>query len=122
MRYSPVIAALLFCVPCVAAASGTFDGKYVGRITNVKQASLCGKADSWGGSFTVAADKFQTDIGGGKLPLSGDVHFDGSFEASSTMSGGNDVRLAGKIEGVALHATATNSRCTWNFDMKKAGT
>jgi len=122
MRYSPVIAALLFCVPCIAVAGGAFDGKYVGRITNEKQASLCGQANSWGGSFTVAADKFQTDIGGGKLPLSGDVHPDGSFEATSMMSGGNNLHLAGKIEGAALHATATNSRCTWNFDMKKAGT
>lgn len=122
MRYSPVIAALLFCVPCVAAANGAFDGKYVGRITNVKQASLCGKADSWGGSFTVTADKFQTDIGGGKLPLAGDVQPDGSFDTTSMMSAGNNLHFAGKIEGVALHATATNSRCTWSFDMKKAGT
>jgi hypothetical protein len=122
MRYSRVIAALLFCVPCVAAASGAFDGKYVGRIINVKQAVLCGQADSWGGAFTVAADKFHTDIGGGKLPLSGDVQPDGSFEANSIMGGGVNLHLAGKIEGVALHATATNSRCTWTFEMKKAGT
>jgi hypothetical protein len=119
MRYAPVIAALLLCVPCIGSAAGAFDGRYVGRITNVKQATTCGKADSWGGSFTVAADKFNTNIGGGKFPLSGDVRPDGSFETTQNISHTDNLHFVGKIVGPTLHATATTGLCAWSFDMAK---
>jgi hypothetical protein len=119
MRYSPVIAAVLLCVPCLGNAAGAFDGRYAGRVTNVKQATVCGKADSWGGSFLVTADKFSTDVGGGKLPMSGDVHPDGSFETTQMLGRGTNLHLVGKIVGPALHATATTGLCEWTFDMAK---
>jgi hypothetical protein len=123
MRYSPVIApaiaVLLLCVPRIGSAAGAFDGHYAGRITNVKHATVCGKADSWGGSFVVAADKFSTNVGGGKLPMSGDVRPDGSFETTSMLSRTNNLHLVGKIVGATLHATATTGLCEWTFDMAK---
>ena len=119
MRYSPVIAALLFCVPCAGSAAGTYDGRYVGRITNVKQAAVCGKENSWGGSFVVAADKFSTNVGGGKLPMSGDVQPDGSFETTGLLSRTSELHLVGKIVGPTLHATATTATCEWSFEMAK---
>ena len=119
MRYAPVITALLLCIPCIGSAAGAFDGRYVGRITNVKQATTCGKQDSWGGSFVVAADKFSTNVGGGKLPMSGDVRPDGSFETTSMLSRTNNLHLVGKIVGATLHATATTGLCEWTFDMAK---
>ena len=120
MRCLPTIVALLLLAPCVAAAAGAFDGKYVGRITNVKQARTCGSQDSWGGTFVVAADKFNSNVGGGKMPLSGDVRPDGSFETTSPLGGGAHLHFIGKIEGNALHATATSSLCEWTFDMRKS--
>ncbi|HEY4043356.1 MAG TPA: hypothetical protein VGM32_16125, partial [Rhodopila sp.] len=30
-------------------AAGPFDGTYAGKVTNVKQARVCGSQDSWGG-------------------------------------------------------------------------
>jgi len=120
MRHLPTIAALLLLAPCVASAAGAFDGKYVGRITNVKQTPTCGSQNSWGGTFEVAGDKFTTNIGGGKIPLSGDVRPDGSFETTTMLSRGNNLNFAGKITGNLLHATGTSSLCEWGFDMKKS--
>jgi hypothetical protein len=119
MRYVPVITALLLCVPCIGSAAGAFDGRYVGRVTNDKHATNCGKEDSWGGTFMVADNKFSTNVGGGKLPMSGDVRPDGSFESTSMLSRTNNLHLVGKIVGATLHATATTGLCEWTFDMAK---
>jgi hypothetical protein len=106
--------------PWLAVATGAFDGSYVGTVTNVKQASLCGSANSWRGTFSVVSNRFTTNIG--RHVLTGDVHPDGSFETSADMGlGGRNavIHLSGRITGDAIHATGRSPLCQWDMEMRR---
>jgi hypothetical protein len=101
-----------------ASDSGPFDGRYVGMITNVKQATACGSRNSWKGVFVVTDNKFNTQIG--QKMLNGDVRPDGTFETTLTLSRSARLNLTGKIDGNAMHATGVSALCEYNMDMKKS--